>query len=153
MGINSRDLIERVASHAMSLGYFDRVNQHEPKNGPGRGLTCAVWINRIEGTSARSGLAKTSARVEFNVRVYLNMIQEPQDMIDPDMMEATDALLEAYTGDFTLGGTIAAVDVMGMAQRHPMGAEAGYINIDNKVYRVMTITLPVLVDDAWSQTP
>lgn len=152
MGINSRDLIERVASHAMSLGYFDRVNQHEPKNGPGRGMTCAVWINRIEGTSVRSGLAKTSARVEFNVRIYLNMIQEPQDMIDPDMMDAVDALLGAYTADFTLGGTVAAVDLMGMAQRHPLGAEAGYINIDNKVYRVMTITLPILVDDAWIQT-
>lgn len=151
MAINSQDLIDRIASHAMTTGYFDRVNQHEPKSKPGRGLTCAVWIDRIEPARGRSGLAATDARVTFNVRVYTNMLQEPQDMIDPSVMIAADALFEAYSGDFDLGSESRFIDLLGMTQGHPLQCQSGYINIDNFVYRVLTLTVPVIVENAWTQ--
>ena len=153
MAINSQDLIDRIASHAMATGYFDRVNQHEPKNKPGRGLTCAVWIDRIEPARGRSGLTSTDARVVFNVRVYTNMLQQPQDAIDPQVMIACDALFEAYSGDFQLGDESRYIDLLGMTQGHPLFSQSGYINIDNMVYRVMTITVPVIIEEAWTQTP
>lgn len=151
MAINSQALIDDLASHAMASSYFDRVNQHEPKSKPGRGLTAAVWIDRIEPARGRSGLTSTSARVVFSVRVYTNMLQNPQDSIDPNVMAATDALIEAYTGGFTLGGDAAFIDALGMTQGHALEAQSGYINIDNMVYRVMTISVPVIVNDAWPQ--
>lgn len=151
MAINSQAIIDDLASHAMASGYFDRVNQHEPKNKPGRGLTCAIWIDRIEPARGASGLVSTTARVVFNVRVYTNMLQNPQDAIDPNVMVATDALFEAYSGDFTLSGDAAYIDLMGATQGHPLFSQSGYINIDNMVYRVMTITVPVIVNDAWPQ--
>jgi hypothetical protein len=153
MAIASQDLVDRIASHAMTLGVFDRVNQHEPKNKPGRGLTCAVWIDRIEPARGRSGLTATDARVVFNVRVYTNMLQNPQDAIDPSVMTAVDLLFEAYTGDFQLGDESRFIDVLGMTQGHPLFSQSGYINIDNMVYRVMTITVPVIVQNAWTQSP
>ena len=153
MAIASQDLVDRIASHAMSLGVFDRVNQHEPKNKPGRGLTCAVWIDRIEPARGRSGLTATDARVVFNVRVYTNMLQTPQDAIDPQVMIATDLLFEAYSGDFQLGDDSRFIDLEGMTQGHPLFGQSGYINIDNMVYRVMTITVPVIVQNAWTQAP
>lgn len=153
MGIDSQDLIDRVASHAMTLGVFDRVNQHEPKNKPGRGLTCAIWIDRIEPARGRSGLASTTARVVFNVRVYTNMLQNPQDAIDPQVMEAVDLLIEAYSGDFQLGNPDRWIDLLGATQGHEVMAQSGYINIDNMVYRVMTLTVPAIIEDAWTQAP
>ncbi len=153
MAIQSQDLVDRLASHAMTLGVFDRVNQHEPKNKPGRGLTCAIWIDRIEPARGRSGLTATDARVVFNVRVYTNMLQDPQDSIDPNVMNAMDLLFEAYTGDFQLGDDSRFIDVLGMTQGHPMFAQSGYINIDNMVYRVLTATVPVIVQNAWTQAP
>lgn len=153
MAIRSLDLIERIASHAMATGYFDRVNQHEPKSKPGRGLTCAIWVDRIEPARSRSGLTSTDARVVFNVRVYTNMLQEPQDAIDPNVMEATDILFEAYTGDFQLGDDSRFIDVLGMTQGHALDAQSGYININNMTYRVMTISVPVIVTGAWPQVP
>lgn len=153
MAIQSQDLIDRIASHAMTLGLFDRVNQHEPKNKPGRGLTCAVWIDRIEPARGRSGLATTDARVTFNVRVYTTMLQNPQDAIDPAVMDAVDLLFEAYSGDFQLGDESRWIDLLGAAQGHELMAQSGYINIDNIVFRVMTITVPVIVENAWTQTP
>lgn len=150
MAIKSQALIDALASHAMASGYFDRVNQHEPKNKPGRGLTCAMWIDRIEPAEKRSGLYQTSARVTFNVRVYTNMLQNPQDSIDPNVMIASDALFEAYSANFTLGGLIEEVDLLGMTGK-PLYGQSGYINIDNMVYRVFTITVPCIVSDAWPQ--
>lgn len=153
MAINSQALIDDLASHAMASGHFDKVNQHEPKNKPGRGLTCAIWIDRIEPARGRSGLASTTARVTFNVRIYTTMLQNPQDAIDPQVMLASDALFEAYSGDFALGGDAAFIDLLGATQGHPLFSQSGYINIDNTVYRVMTITVPVVVNDAWTQSP
>ena len=153
MAINTTDLVSRITSHAQALGIFDRVNSHEPKNKPGRGLTCAVWIDRLEPARGRSGLAATDARVVFNVRIYTNMLQQPQDAIDPEVLNAADLLFEAYTGDFELGDDSRFIDVLGMTQGHPLFAQSGYINIDNMVYRVLTLTVPVIVQNAWPQVP
>jgi hypothetical protein len=153
MGIGSQDLIDRLASHAAATGYFDKVNQHEPKSKPGRGITGAVWIDRIEPARGRSGLTSTTVRVVFNVRIYTNMLQQPQDAIDPNVMEAADALFAAYTGDFSLGAETRFIDLLGMTQGHELFCQSGYINIDNMVYRVLTLTVPVIVEDAWTQAP
>lgn len=152
MAIKSQELVDALASHAMASGYFDMVNQHEPKSKPGRGITCAIWIDRIEPARGMSGLNSTTARVVFNVRVYTNMLQQPQDMIDPNVMIASDALFEAYSDDFTLGGLIREVDLMGESQGNPLFGQSGYINIDNMVYRVFTLTVPCIVNDAWDQS-
>ena len=152
MAIDSQDLVDRLASHAKASGLFDRVNKHEPKTKPGRGLTCAIWVDRIEPARSRHGLTHTDARVVLNVRVYTNMLQQPQDSIDPNVMRATDVLFEAYSGDFGLGSTSRFIDLLGMTQGHPLLAQSGYINIDNVVMRVMTITVPVIVENAWSQS-
>jgi hypothetical protein len=34
-----------------------------------------------------------------------------------------------------------------------LSAQAGYINQDGKLMRVMTIMLPLVVNDAWVQVP
>lgn len=151
MGINSQGLIDAIASVPMASGHFDRVNQHEPKNKPGRGLTCAIWIDRIEPARARSGLAATSARVVFNLRIYTNMLQNPQDSIDPTVMNAADVLMSTYSGDFDLGFEDAWIDLLGATQGHPLFGQSGYINIDNMTYRVFTLTVPVIVENAWTQ--
>lgn len=151
MAINSNAIIDDLASLCETLAYFDRVNRHEPKDAPGRGLTAAIWVDSIEPARGRSGLASTTARVTFNIRIYTSMLQEPQDMIDPSMMEACDKLMEALAGDFELGGDVAFIDLLGATQGHPLQAESGYININNKVYRVLTMTVPVIVNDAWTQ--
>lgn len=151
MAIDSQDLVDRVASHAKATGLFDRVNKHEPKNKPGRGLTAAIWVDRIEPARGRSGLAATTARVVLNLRIYTNMLQNPQDAIDPNIMRATDRMFEVLSGDFDLGDEDRWIDLLGDTQGHPLFSQSGYINIDNMVYRVITITVPIIVENAWPQ--
>lgn len=150
MSLNVAGILDGVVSHAMALGLFERVNTSEPKNAPGNGLSCAIWADRIEPVALVSGLAATSARVAFMVRLYAGMLQQPQDAIDPNMLAAVDTLIDAYSGDFDLGGTVKQVDLLGQ-HGVPLGAQAGYINQDNKLFRVMTVTVPVIVNDVWSQ--
>jgi hypothetical protein len=69
-------------------------------------------------------------------------------------MIATDKMFESYSSNFSLGGELGEnrfIDLLGITQGHTLDAESGYINIDNMVFRVMTITIPVVVYDAWPQ--
>lgn len=150
--MNIAAILDGVVSHALATGHFERVNAHEPKSAPGNGLTAAVWAQSIGPVPAGSGLQMTSGLVVFNVRLYTPMISEPQDAIDPALITALDALFVAYSGDFELGGNVRCIDLLGQAGT-PMQAQAGYLEQDRKIYRVMTITLPVIVNDAWEQVP
>lgn len=151
MALDIDGILNAVVSHAMATGYFATVNGHEPKTKPDTGLTAAVWVDRVQPIQA-SSLTATSLRLVFNVRLYTSMLSEPQDAIDPDMTRAMSALLAAYTGDFTLGGLLRNVDLLG-AHGDPMQVLAGYISQDTRMYRVYTITLPTIVNDTWEQNP
>jgi hypothetical protein len=152
--MESQAYIDALCSHAMTIGYFDRVNAYEPKSAPGKGLTAAVWFTSVRPLPAGrgSGLASTTVRLEMTLRIYTSMLQEPQDYIDPAMMEAVDKLLNAYSGDFTLDGMIRNIDLLG-AYGIPLGATSGYQRIDSKMMRIVDITIPLIINDAWEQTP
>ena len=144
------DIINAARDHALSTGWFDVVSGHEPKRAPGNGVSAAVWVEDVSPIPARSGLASTSARVELSVRCMTPMLAEPQDGIDPNLVGAADALMRAYTGDFTLGDLVANVDLLG-SHGPGLRGRAGYLNQDQQLYRVFVITLPLVCNDLWDQ--
>lgn len=150
MSLGVETLLDGIASHAMTLGVFERVNTHEYKSAPGKGLFAEIWIENIAPYPQGSGLAATTAVLVFNVRVRSDMVQEPQDAIDPAIINAVDLLFTAYSGDFTLGGAVRDIDLLGETGNQ-LRADAGYLNQDNRIFRIMTITLPIVVNDAWEQ--
>jgi hypothetical protein len=153
MGVNIEDVLDAVVSHAMSLGVFERVNTHEPKNAPGYGLTCAIWAQDLIPIRA-SGLNSTSVRIAFTLRLYQNMLSEPQDAIDPNLIAAADLLCAEYTNDFQLGGDISIrmVDLLGAHGIPGPSWRAGFDEQDSKMFRVMDINLPLVINDVWQQT-
>jgi hypothetical protein len=151
MSLNTNAIMDQLVSHAEVTGYFDSVNKHEPKSAPGNNIVASVTLESIAPYAARSGLAATAARVTFTVRIYNNMLQEPQDDIDPNIADAADGLFIAYMADFDLGGTASNVDIFG-ASGQGLAALAGYLKLDTNItYRVITITVPVIVNDVWVQ--
>ena len=109
-----RTLVAKVESVAMKTGQFRTVNFHEPKSAPASGLRLAIWAQSIEPLGAASGLNATSGYVVLDARIYGNMLQKPEDEIDPRVMTAATVLLAAYSADFTLGGTVRNIDLTGM---------------------------------------
>ncbi|MER5559705.1 hypothetical protein ABT071_13975 [Streptomyces sp. NPDC002506] len=150
MSLATASILDGLVSHALSLGRFERVNEHEPKNAPGSGLTCSIVVDQISPIQA-SGLAATSARLSFTMHLFASMAAASDDLVDRQLLAALDELFTAYTGDFTLGGLLRMVDVLG-AYGTGLEATAGYLNSGGQDFRVFTITLPVIVNDLWEQT-
>lgn len=145
-------VFDKVVSYALISGRFDAVNQHEPKNAPGSGLSCSVWINSIVPYRQGSGLNSTTGAVTLNARIYTNFRSQPYDMIDPNVTSATSDLIGALSGDFNFGGDagVRNVDLLGMAGI-PLSAQSGYVEIDRQMFRVMTLTIPIIINDMFLQ--
>lgn len=147
-------IIGAVADHARASGKFDRVNGHESTDAPGNGVTGAVWVQRLAPNPMTSGLSSTSVLLVLTVRCYTPAFTEPMDMIDPNLLDAAQWLMAEYSGDFELGGTIDGwVDLLGQSGSGGVAADAGYQNISGKIYRVMSISLPMVINDVWTQAP
>lgn len=152
MSLDMAGILNAVVSHAQGLGLFERVNTHQSDNAPGNGLTCAVTVAEVGPTAGASGLVSTTSRIALSVMVFAPVVQEPADDIEPVLIGAADALFAAYSGDFELGGLVRDVDLLG-AHGTPLSAQTGYVTIDAQTYRTVIITLPLIVNDLWSQAP
>ena len=151
-------ILNAIVSEYQRTGYFDRVNTHEPKKKPARGLTAAIWPQEIGPVDLASGSAATSALVIFTGRIYKNISTKTttafgpytEDAIDGYMLEVTSRLIREFHDDFDFGGLIRHVDLLGQFGQ-PLGAKAGYLDQDNAKFRIMDLTIPCVVNDVWPQ--
>ena len=145
-----KELFSQVTSHASALNLFADVNGHAPENPPGPGASFAVWLSGLTPTPKASGLAATSGRVEFTGHVYTKLRARPLDNVDPSVLLLASDLIAAYSGDFTLGGTVMNVDLLG-AYGTPLQMAAVYADFQGTPLRVAEVTLPIIITDIWGQ--
>jgi hypothetical protein len=148
--MDTNGIVGAVASQALTTGFFDSVNKHQPLSPPGHQLTAAVWAQEIAPVPVESGLAATTALLMLSVRLYMPALSQPYDDIDPIMLQATDTLMAAYSGAFTLGGEVNWIDLLGRTGQR-LTAKAGYLDMNGQMLRVMTISVPMVVENAWPQ--
>lgn len=150
MGIDSRATLNALTTLAAKSGQFDSVLGHEPKAAPTQtGLTCGVWVSDLR-TVQSSGLGSVSARLEVQMRVFTSMLQEPQGGIDPAVLDAADALMVAVVGEFQLGlPDTRYVDILG-SDGEPLRALPGYLSQDSRLFRVMDVFVPIIVNDVYT---
>jgi hypothetical protein len=139
-----------LMSHAQRSGLFDTVNGHEVMNTPGKGVFAEVFTDTIDPTV--SGVAATSARLAIRVRVTTDMSGDPQDGIDPRIVQAAGAFMGSVHKDFELDGDARFVDLLG-AHGVPLSARSGYITKGGQQYRAMDVVVPIIINDVWEQTP
>jgi hypothetical protein len=150
VALDTNTIRARLTSHAETLSLFNQTLKHEPVSAPGSGLTFAVWGGRIGPVPSSSGLASTTARVEFRGRAYIPADTEPMDDIDIQLTDAVDSLLNAYNGDFTLGGNVRCIDLLG-AYGAPLEALYAYLPMGSTTYRIANLTIPIIVNSVWNQ--
>jgi hypothetical protein len=141
-----------VVSQAQQLGVFQRVFAHEPRNAPGAGLTLALWLGPIRPTT-QSGMNNVSGVVTYMGRIYKSMLganAKEDDAIDAALLTALSALFGAYAGGFTLGGTVRAIDLLGMSGT-PFSATPAYIEEAGKFYRIFELVIPIVINDLWTE--
>lgn len=146
--IDINALMDTIVSRVMALGVFSVVNKHEAIGNIGT-YVASLWLNKIDPVRV-SGLAMTSVRIEFTLRIYSNAVTQPTDEIDPQMASATVQVVNTLTTGFTLGNAAREIDLLGQVGT-PLSGKAGYLNLSGALYRVMDICIPVLVDDVFQQ--
>jgi hypothetical protein len=139
-------LYAALESHALSLGIFRRVNTHEPENAPGEGLSCSIILGPIAASGAMSGLVSVSGTITFLIMVWNPMMQKPLDGVDPAILTAVSTLLNEYSGNFTLGGTVRDIDLLNLR------ADPVYVEQEGKQFRVEQISLPIVINDLWAMS-
>jgi Domain of unknown function (DUF4082)/PKD domain len=145
-------LIGALANHAARLGVFSSIVNHEPVSSPGNGVTAAIWCGPTYPARGASGLNSTSVVVVGFIRLYRPMGTVDQDALELGILKAKTALWKAYSGDFTLGGLVRHIDLLGqygMAFRD----DPAYQTWDSTQYRVVTLTVPMVVNDVVAQIP
>jgi len=150
--MSTQGLFNALVSHGMASGLFERVSSHEPKNAPGNGYSMFVYLDRIVPAASASGLNSTTGLVIFTVEIRASFTSKPEDDIDPNLLAAVDTMFTAYSGDFEMGGLIRNVDLLGQFGV-PLMADFGYKEQDKMMYRTAVLTVPLVVNDLWSQSP
>lgn len=144
-------LFSALVSTGKQIGTFrSSVIQHEPLSAPVTVPALALWWTSIAPARGASGLAATSARVEFGGRIYAGRLTKPEDNVDPALVTYTSQVIAAFSGGFTLNGEVMEVDLLG-AYGAPLSAEAGYLEQDSSPFRVAQLVVPVIADGIWTQ--
>jgi hypothetical protein len=133
---------------------FERVTAHEPKNAPGNGMSLSLHGMELGLDPNASGLASVAGLWTVHATAMIPFLQEPLDAIDITLTKATWSIISALVRNFTLGGLIRNVDLMGMyTGTVPLKGTFGYLTIDSKIFRVVTIPIPMLVGDLETEIP
>ncbi len=151
-GVAALDFVgirDALVSHAEATGRFTAVTKHEPFSKP-TGVHAAIWLDSLTPLGLASGLSAVSVRLAFVCRVYLGAESKPADDVDAKGLAAADRLMAAWAGDFTLNGRVRDVDILGQ-HGVPLTAQAGYQRIGDTTYRVLTLTVPLIVNDVWEE--
>lgn len=149
--MDSNAILDAMESHALRRGWFDHVNMAEPDSPPGYDMTYSIWVQSVTAVAEASALNTTTARLVLGSRIYKRLDAGQKDQTDGQLLAAVDDLMGAYSGDFTLGGLIRNVDLLG-AHGEPLGGEAGYVTMDDEQeFRVFTLAIPLIINDAWTQ--
>ncbi len=143
MAFNPRPIMERLRSFlAASARFPGGTGIGEPK-GPPTSPYAAVILGDI--TLTELSLDHASGRVNLIVRIYRDAFGEPLDETEFYLGQTVLELVEDFCADFDFGDD----NVRGLIALE-MAARPGYQTIGadpNRVYRVVDITVPLLVND------
>ena len=143
-------LFDSVRTHCLNLALFGGVTTHEAKSKPIGDMSAEIWGMDVRPMAQVSGMAETAGAVTFHVRIRTPMLQKPEDDTDKRLISASLTLMGEYSGNFTLGGTVMAVDLLGMGGES-LGVQLGYLEQDGTLFRVSTVTLPIIIDNIATQ--
>lgn len=142
---DAKALFEAIRSKAKKLGIWTGdVPTHDPESPPSGRLNCSISLGPVKPVTS-SGLGAVSLQVTLMVHVWSFAMQRRLDDIDPEALGAVCALMGAFAGGFTLGGTVREIDLF------QMSAQPGYVDFEGKEFRTVAISLPITINDMFAE--
>lgn len=148
-------LYDALKDKAKALKLFPGgVTGAESDNPPGQGVALTVMVGPLTPLPRASGLAETSVRLEFTVRITMPRTAKTNEETDRALLYAGATLMTAFSGDFQLlnvpGQLVRNVDLLGAygagLQMHP-----GWVHQGEVPYRMADITVPLILNDTLAQ--
>lgn len=159
MSLDATLLAAWLTTHATAVVEVDRVLGFEPKSNAqiGDGTVLACWVANLRVIPERSTLAMSAGRADWTLRLHRNGLGDATEMATTErvILDATSALFAAYHAEINVSGVGGPedgwFDPAGMTGE-PISAPSGYMDIDKRLYRVVTISIGIVIDDAWPQS-
>lgn len=148
MSLDTKAILAKLATIGKQSGLFVKVDKQEPRGQPPNGVTLWLLSGPMRPITS-SGMNNVSLRWQIDGRVYLPLNYQPAEDIDPVITAAAAKYLEALCGQFTLGGLVRCIDVFG-SDGEPLSATPAYVEQNDKIYRAVTLEIPLLINQQWT---
>ena len=145
MAFDITSTLRTVESYLSASGYVPSVQIGEPKSPPKSELSAAIFMTSVG--IAQLTLNTTIEKHVVTIRLYRNMLSEPQENIELELAKVVQDIASDLLGDFDLGATIRNVDAGG-EHGTSLSTTWGYLDVGGTMYRVADINLPLTVDDS-----
>ena len=137
-----KDTLQVIQSYLIASGYTT-ASVGEPKSPPSE-IHAAIFMTSTSVVRLMLNGATEELHVA-TVRLHENMLGEPQEDIEFLMAERASKIMEDLFADFELGGNVRNIDAAGI-NGAPVRADWGYNDVGGKMYRIIDITIPMVVD-------
>ncbi len=135
-----------ILSKVSASGAFVGYQIGEPKSPPsGAGLFAAVFMADVSVVSLTGGT--TIERHDVTLRIYRDMLAEPQGDIEKDLAKAVTDISNDLASDFDQGTTVRSIDIGGW-YGEPLSTSWGYVEVSGNMYRTADMAIGLIVDDS-----
>lgn len=145
MAVTTKDALNKLKSHLKRCAYLGKVEFGDPMEPPNDFDAFIVLVRFEPKAGEESTLTGTIERRVVAIRVYTRLLAETTAGMELKRDEIAVKLHEDIMGDYTLGDTVRQVEFPTTVFTHDMIKEVGY--------KVIEITLPLIVDDSAALAP
>ena len=123
-------------------GSFRGASIGPPDDAPD-GLWGAVWYESTRLMGEKSSLSKGSGILTFNLRIYQEQSTESNEDAELRLSMLAHELMSAMAGDFDFGDA----NVRNLEPFDSFGADTSELEVKGRVYDIVDLTIPLLVND------
>lgn len=147
MAFDITTTINLVVSFLQKRGEYSFVQIGEPKSPPRGDLAAAVFVS--DASVVGVTLQTTIEIHELTIRLYRNMMEEPEEDNELRISQAVTGIVSDLLGDYDLGASVRNIAVGEYGRT--ISATYGYLDVGGTMYRMVDISVPLVVDG--SATP
>lgn len=151
-GLNAASVLAALKTVFEATGCFDAgVITSSGVAPPPVGMSVQIYaIPPWKPLKERSGLRTTSMLTTWAARMLTPIGTPPADDLDMNLLTAYSTVMNVLVGGFTLNGQVEQLDLLG-AYGVGMPMDPQYLQMGGDVYRAMTLTLSLVLDDVWEE--
>jgi hypothetical protein len=145
------DTLGIIRDELSKINYFSTVEIGEPKSPPADQYASAyIWMDSV--TTVQASLNGSIEVYLTTVRLMTGLFEEPIELIETQTAEAYSKASEALFANFSLDNKIRNIDAAGQYGAS-YGGTWGHLDLGGNLYRIVDITLPLIVDDSATFAP